>query len=186
MKNFWVLFVGMGMALLIGCSEDSFLMPDDEAIMLDQNGISESSLKSAKKPLPKLTGTTVEFYSPETYPFVWVGTIDFSENSNYEKYDFAYELLEFNQKDFANAGFFTENFYVYEGDNTLEGTVYLRGSNSGVLIGGVKFVSNGTVLEASGPFEGWVGRKVHVNGVAVAFDDATGAPVELSSSFRIN
>lgn len=175
MKKQWILVVTLFLTLFMGCSEDPLFIPEDQG-----------GLKSAKKPAPNLIGTTQEFFSPASYPFIWVGTIDFSQNEAYGSYKFAYELLEMTQKDFANAGFFTESFYVYEGPNPQDGTLYLKGTNSGVLVGGAKFTSNGWVEMASGPFEGWEGRKVHVSGEVVVFDDETGGPMELSSTFRIN
>jgi hypothetical protein len=175
MKKQWILVFTLFITLFMGCSKDPLYISEGQG-----------DLKSAKKPAPNLIGITQEFFSPSSYPFIWVGTIDFSENEAFGSYKFAYELLEMTQKDFANAGFFTESFYVYEGSNPLDGTVYLKGTNSGVLVGGMKFTSNGWVEIASGPFEGWEGRKVHVSGEVVVFDDETGAPLELSSTFRIN
>lgn len=183
MKKTIVLFLGIAVALLMSCSENASYLPDDEAM-----------LKSAKKPLPKLVGTTTEYFSPSTFPFIWVGTIEFTEGVS-GTYSFAYELLEFTQKDFSNAGFFTESFYVYDGEGPvkdyddgpvyLKGKVLLKGTNSGMIVGGKKFVSNGVVEVASESFEGWVGRKAHVNGYVVEFYP-NGDAKELSSTFRIN
>lgn len=183
MKKTMILFLGIAVALLMGCSENASFIPDDEAM-----------LKGAKKPMPKLVGTTTEYFSPLTFPFIWVGTIEFTEGVS-GTYSFAYELLEFTQKDFSNAGFFTESFYVYDGEGPvkdyddgpvyLKGTVLLKGTNSGMIVGGKKFVSNGVVEEASKSFEGWVGRKAHVNGYVVEFYP-NGDAEELSSTFRIN
>lgn len=175
MKKAWIFLIGLSIALFMGCSENASFIPDEEA-----------TLKSAKKPFPKLVGVSQEFFSPMTYPFVWVGSIDFSENELFGTYNFAYELLDLTQKEFSNAVFFKESFYVYEGENAAEGVLYLKGTNSGVFVNGEKFVSNGIVEEAYGPFSEWLGRRVHVNGSVVAFDAVTGAPYELSSKFQIN
>ena len=175
MKRKWIFLIGLCIALLMGCSENASYLPDGEA-----------TLKSANKPFSKLVGVTQEFFSPMTYPFVWVGSIDFSSNDLFGSYNFAYELLDLTQKEFSNAAFFKESFYVYEGENPMEGEVLLKGTNSGVFVNGKKFVSNGIVEEASGIFEGWLGRNVHVNGYVVVFDEETGAPLELASKFQIN
>ena len=173
MKKTFVLLIGIAVILLTACSENAPYLPDDEAM-----------LKAAKKPMSKLVGTTTEFFSPFTYPFIWVGTIEFGEDGP-GTYNFAYELLGFTQKEFSNAGFFTESFYLYDGVAPATGTVFLKGTNSGMIVGGKKFVSNGVVEEARGPFEGWVGRKAHVNGYVVEYD-ANGDAMELSSTFRLN
>ena len=72
-------------------------------------------LKGAKKPMPKLVGTTTEFISFDTYPYIFVGTIDFSA-SGMGTYNLAYNVLDQTEKEFANADQLTETFYIYEGE----------------------------------------------------------------------
>jgi len=173
MKKTLIFLIGIAVALLMGCSENASFLPDDEAM-----------LKGAKKPLPKLVGTTTEFFSPTTMPYIYMGTIDFSA-SGMGTYNLAYEMLEYTQKESSNAGFFTEIFYVFEGDNPDVGTVFLKGTNSGVMVGSAKFVSNGMVEEANGRFTGWEGRNVHVNGTVLS-SIPDGPALELTSTFRVN
>ena len=174
MKKTLIFVIGIAFALLTGCSENASFIPDDEAM-----------LKGAKKPLPMLVGTTTEFISFETPPYIFVGTIDFSA-SGMGIYNIAYHVLDQTMKEFANADQLTETFYIYEGGTTPEtGSILMSGTNSGVLIGGMRFITNGKVDHAVGPFEGWAGRNVHVNGYVVEYHEA-GFPLELSSSFRIN
>ena len=175
MKKTFILLIGIAVILLTACSESAPYLPDDEAI-----------LKAAKKPMPKLVGTTTEFISFDTPPYIFVGTIDFSA-SGMGTYNLAYHVLDQTIKEFANASQLTETFYIYEGSDLPEpGTILMSGTNSGVLIGGMKFITNGKVEHASGPFDGWLGRKVHVNGYVVVFDETSGAPLELTSTFRLN
>jgi len=101
-------------------------------------------------------------------------------------YNLAYQILDQTMKEFANADQLTETFYIYEGGATPdEGTILMSGTNSGVLIGGTKFITNGKVEYAIGDFDGWAGRNVHVKGYVVEFAEA-GYPLELTSTFRIN
>ena len=174
MKKTWIFLIGIAFALLMGCSENASFIPDDEAM-----------LKGAKKPMPKLVGTTTEFISFFTDPYIFVGTIDFSA-SGMGTYNLAYHVLDQTMKEFANADQLTETFYIYEGGALPEdGRVLMSGTNSGVLIGGTKFITNGKVEYAIGPFDGWAGRNVHVNGYVVEFAEE-GYPLELTSTFRIN
>ncbi len=174
MKIKGIFLIGIALALLMGCSENPSYLPDDEAM-----------LKGAKKPMAKLVGTTTEFISFETPPYLFVGTVDFSA-SGMGTYNLAYHVLDQSAKEFANAQSLTETFYIYEGGATPEeGTILMSGTNSGVLVGGTKFITNGTVKMAIEPFEGWEGRKVHVKGYVVEFHP-DGFPLELTSTFRIN
>ena len=173
MKKTCIFLIGIAVALLMGCSENASFIPDDEAM-----------LKGAKKPVPKLVGTTTEFISFGGL-YLFVGTIDFSA-SDKGIYKLAYHVLDQTMKEFANADQLTETFYIYEGSALPEpGTILMSGTNSGVLIGGMKFITNGKVDHAIGPFDGWAGRNVHVNGYVVEFHDA-GFPLELTSTFRLN
>ena len=174
MKKTWIFLIGIAVALLMGCSENASFLPDDEAM-----------LKGAKKPMPKLVGTTTEFISFPPSLYLFMGTIDFSA-SGMGTYNLAYHVLDQTMKEFANANQLTETFYIYEGGATPElGTILMSGTNSGVLIGGTKFITNGKVEHAIGPFEGWAGRNVHVNGYVVEFLE-NGYPFELTSTFRLN
>ena len=174
MKKTFILLIGIAVILLTACSESAPYLPDDETM-----------LKAAKKPMPKLVGTTTEFISFDTPPYIFVGTIDFSA-SGMGTYNLAYHVLDQTEKEFANADQLTETFYIYEGGATPEeGTILMSGTNSGVLIGGMKFITNGKVEHAIDPFDGWAGRNVHVKGYVVEFHDA-GFPMELTSTFRLN
>jgi len=174
MKKTLILLIGIAVILLTACSENPSYLPDDEVM-----------LKAAKKPLTKLVGTTTEFISFSTPPYIFVGTIDFSA-SGMGTYNLAYQILDQTMKEFANADQLTETFYIYEGGATPdEGTILMSGTNSGVLIGGTKFITNGKVEYAIGDFDGWAGRNVHVKGYVVEFAEA-GYPLELTSTFRIN
>ena len=174
MKKTWIFLIGIAVILLTACSESAPYLPDDEAM-----------LKAAKKPLPNLVGTTTEFIKFDG-PYLFMGTIDFSA-SGMGIYNIAYLILDQTEKEFANANQLTETFYIYEEGATLEpGNILMSGTNSGVLIGGSKFITNGKVELAIGDFDGWAGRNVHVNGYVVEFDETYGFPKELTSTFRIN
>mgnify|MGYP006299301663 CR=1 FL=1 len=167
-----------GAVLMMGCSEDPMTNPDPTA-----------TLKGAKKPMPKLVGTTQEFFNPaflEGSPYMYVGTIDFRD-CGLGVYNFAYDFAAPPEPKGTQVLSFVENFTVYEGDIEDNPTILMRGTNSGVIVKVEKFFTNGTVNMACGPFEGWEGRKVHVDGTVVVPPPFPGGPaLELESTFRIN
>jgi hypothetical protein len=163
--------------LLLGCSEDLSVIPLDEPVLES----TENTLK-ATKPMPKLIGTTIEYLNPP--PYLWMGTIDFSDNEGYGIYKIAYYIEGMWGNTNASALFIREYFYVYEGNTPDDGTIYLSGINEGVLVSGSRFITNGMVEMATGPFEGWNGRQVHVQGAVTGVDEQ-GLPV-LGSTFRLN
>ena len=60
---------------------------------------------------------------------------------------------------------------MYSLDECEPGDVVLSGTDSGVWTAGTgKFRSNGGVEDASDPFEAWLGRHVHQDGVIGPID----------------
>jgi hypothetical protein len=182
-KLLFCLFMG-SLILMLGCSENSPLLPGNEPVQ------QESLKKSANKPMAKLIGFTEEvlwFDETTGAPFS-IGTITFEDMGTY---DLVYQILEMSGKGNSSVGFLTERFYIYE-ENTIdldaeEFNIWdilamdnlMTGINSGVSPNGKIFVTNGSVSEANGEFEGWVGRNVHVQGDIVG-------PMSFTSKFRVN
>ena len=179
-KILFCLFMG-SLIFMLGCSENSPLLPGDEPVQ------QESTKKSDKKPMAKLVG-----YTEETLVFIngapySIGTIRFDGMGTY---GLVYQILELSGKGKSSVGFLTERFYIYEENidpgaagfdiqEILDMDYLMTGINSGVSPNGKMFVTNGSVSEAYGEFAGWAGRNVHVKGEIVG-------PVSFTSTFRIN
>lgn len=178
-------YVVMGsLILMLGCSENSPLLPGDEPVQ------QESLKKSAKKPMAKIVGYTVErgYPNPAMYS---VGTIEIEGMGTYGII-YHLHLDEIIMRENANAWFLTETFYIKEmGDyiwdttdptfnfEVVDGLDYLMtGTNSGVVANNKIFKTNGSVTDANGEWwEGWIGRNVHVDG-------KLGDPI--TSKFQVN
>lgn len=179
-KLLFYLLLG-SLILTISCSENSPFLPGDEFAQ------HESTLKSYK-PMAKLVGYTEEtlWVDMNTGAPYSIGTITFEGLGTF---GLVYQILDMSQKENSNAMFLTETFYVFEeygwdlNDLDIEAIlamdVLLKGTNSGVSPNGKKFITNGSVSEASGEFEGWTGRNVHVQG------DIAG-PASFTSKLQVN
>ncbi len=128
-------------------------------------------------------GHTEEFFSPQTFPYLWVGTVAFSDYNDYGVYGIGYNILEFPEGE-GNAQKFSERFVIFTGDSPLTGTILLSGITKGIIRRGEFFLTNGTIDEASGDFEDWMVRKVHVRGTIET--DELGNPLRVESEFRLN
>ena len=81
-----------------------------------------------------------------------------------------------------NAILFEERFEISQG-----GTLLLAGKDVGVLnMVTDKFLANGNVELAAGPFEMWISRNVHINGIITWLDKENGIPLSATGTFRIN
>jgi hypothetical protein len=181
-KLLFCLFMG-SLIFMLGCSENSPLLPEDEPVQ------QELTKKSAKKPMAKLVGYTEETFwvDMNTGAPYSIGTITFDGMGTY---GLVYQILEMSGKGKSSVGFLTERFYIYEDmiDPGAEGfdiqevlgmDYLMTGVNSGVIPNSEIFITNGSVSEAFGEFAGWTGRKVHVNGEIVG-------PGSFTSKFRVN
>ena len=103
-----------------------------------------------------------------TPPTVWNGTIDFGTVG---KYSITFYSLT-PPRDYSQASPFSEDFYIYKlgGDWQNPADVYLKSHHDGVLVyannppDSTKFVANGKIVEAYGPFEIWQNRIYHIRG----------------------
>jgi len=151
MKRLFLAFLFTGIALLyFGCSENNPSAPE----------LSQSDQVTNSLAKPHLTGT---FYIDFTGapPHIWVGTITFGT----ETYGLRFKPVGGSPAP-PRAFVFDERFEIWdEGFNTL----YLEGPDAGVLNygnGNSTFVMNGEVEVANEPFEMWMGRNVHIRGIA--------------------
>jgi len=167
-----------------GCSKDDSLTPES-----DPGNLTESSLKSAKKPSAHLTGAMDLYFNPgiftdPTLP-VWEGTIDLE---GYGLYGMRFFSLS-PQKGYSQASPFEEYFEIFE---TGDETVVLAGHDAGVsTLANSKYRMNGEIEVANAPFEMWLGRGVHMSGIITWQNIGTPeAPVMVPETapgtFRIN
>jgi len=166
MKNSVLMFLVIGVTVFFfGCSENYPGAPELNPI--DQDA---TSLKSEKKPSANLKGTMeltfnlAGAFDPQIP--VWEGTIMF------EGYQDAFGLRFFHlspDKGFSQASPFEEYFEIYDKDDP--DIVYLGGPDAGVTTlankppDPCKYRMNGEIDVANAPFEGWLGRNVHMSGI---------------------
>ncbi len=191
MKNLILLFLVFGAALLIsGCSEDNSMVPGS-----DQNEQGARYLKSTAKPSANLRGE-MDLYFDLTAVVpddpVWVGTITFEGNGTYGMR--FYHLSPF--RDYSQASPFEEYFEIFT--LTPDSTVILAGPDVGVTTTANKppepctYRMNGEIEVAAAPFEGWLGRHVHMGGIItwqiLTLPDGSTviAPETAPGIFRIN
>jgi hypothetical protein len=186
MKSSIFLFLVFGVALFIsGCSEDNSLVPGS-----DQSDQGSSSLKSTAKPSANLTGEMDLYFDltsvPPTDP-VWVGTIDFEGYGTYGMRFF--HLSPF--RDYSQASPFEEYFEIYD---LTDATIVLAGPDVGVTTLAnkppepCKYRMNGEIDVAAEPFEGWLGRHVHMSGMITwqIIPEVGPVPATAPGIFRIN
>ena len=184
MKRLILMFLVIGTVLIFfGCQEESALAPE--------LGESNPELMYLAKPLPNLVGTMALDFTFGAWPEVpvWVGTITFD---GYGEFDGVYGIRFFHLsplKEYSQASPFEEYFEIYDLEDV--DVVYLGGPDAGVTTLAnkppepTKYRMNGEIDTATGDFEVWMGRNVHINGIAfwaiypVLPDYATG-------TFRIN
>ncbi len=181
MKHLIVAFLFMGIAVFyFGCSDNPSapgLIQTDQVTTLD------------KKPAPHLTGAMDLTFVlvPQPAPnqdVVWDGIIDFEGGGTYG-IRFHHTGGELRGK----SNHFEEYFEIYDlGDPTI---VYLAGSDAGVVsLANSKYRANGEVEVAIAPFEMWLGRNMHMNGI-INWQDLLGdgtviVPETAPGTFRLN
>ena len=189
MKNLLFVFLVIGAVIIFsGCQSEGALAP-----MAMHTDHGQQSL--AKKPAANLKGTMdLKFEVFAIWPEepVWVGTITFDVYGTYGMRFF--HLSEF--KTYSQASPFEEYFEIY--DLADENKVYLGGPDEGVTITANKppedciYLMNGEIDQALPPFEGWLGRPVHMSGTMtwqfVTLPDGSEilVPNEAPGTFRIN
>jgi hypothetical protein len=169
MKRYFFVFLFIGIALLyLGCSENNPIISE-----LSRSDQVTNTL--TKKPL---TGTTYADFTG-TPPYFWVGTIIIGEDT----YGMKFKNLSGPPRAYSGASPFEEEYELWdEGFQTL----YLKGTHSGVVsYANSQFVANGTVEEAYGPFETWLGRNSHNSGV-ITWEIVGVLPDYCTGTFRIN
>ena len=191
MKKLNLITLVMGACLLFfACSEDTVVTPD-----LKQATEETPGLKTASKPAANLIGVMdLDFVLEAIWPEepVWVGTVTFE---GYGVYGIrSYHLSEF--RDFSQASPFEEYFEIYDLDEPE--LIYLGGPDEGVTTEAnkppdpVTYRMNGEIDQAQAPFEGWLGRHVHMSGVItwqiLTMPDGTVvvAPYQAPGTLRIN
>jgi hypothetical protein len=162
MKRSILMFLVMLVTIIyFGCSEDSPMTPGS-----DQSDLASTRLKGTK-PAPNLIGEMDLYFDLLAVPPgdpVWVGTVAFEDYGVYGMR--FYHLSPF--RDYSQVSPFEEYFEIYDLD---DGTVVLGGPDVGVTIlankppDPTKYVMNGEIDVAAEPFEDWLGRNVHMNGI---------------------
>jgi hypothetical protein len=172
MKRLFLVFLFIGIALLyLGCSENSPIISE-----LSQSGQVTNTL--AKRPSPNLTGTTFADFTGIP-PYFWVGTIIIDG----VEYGMRYKNLSGPPRTYSGASPFEEEYEIW--DELFE-TLYLKGTHAGVVsFANSRFVANGRVEEAYGPFEMWLGRNSHNSGI-ITWEIVGVLPDFATGTFRIN
>jgi len=186
MKISILLYLVFGAALLLsGCSEDNSMVPGS-----DQNEQGSVYLKSTAKPSANLRGEMDLYFTFGQWPEepVWAGTIDLE---GYGVYGMRfYHLSEF--KEYSQASPFEEYFEIFT--LTADETVVLAGPDVGITTLANKppeptrYRMNGEIEVAIEPFEGWLGRNVHMSGVITwqVIPGVGPVPDTAPGKFRIN
>ena len=194
MKRSIVVLLVIGVTIIFfGCSHDNSLTVGPD--LGDQ-----ATAPLAKKPSPNLRGTMDLYYDvtaawPEEP--VWVGTIDIEGHGTYSMRFFHLTLF----KEYSQASPFEERFEIYEEggdpDNYEDDVIYLAGPDVGVTTlankppDPCKYRMNGEIDVATGPFEMWMGRKVHMSGIITwknlgTSEEPVYAPDTAPGTLRIN
>ena len=179
MKHLMLVFLVIGATLIFfGCSERNPSAPE----------LSQSDQVTNSLAKPQLTGiVNLDFVlpAPGTLPpfYFWVGTVTFGKQT----YDLRYKSVGDPPPPPPRAFVFDERFEIYDyrflGDPDH---LLLEGPDAGVVpCGNNKFVANGKVEFADGPFEEWLGRNVHIKGI-ITWVIPCVLPQGATGTFRIN
>lgn len=195
MKRLMYLFYVIGAILLLsGCSEDDELTVTPDSAIVQSEEVSPL-LKNAGKPAANLIGVMDLYFTFgdwEAGDSVWAGTVTFEDFGTYGMY--FYHLSPF--KGYSQASPFEEWFEIYElGTDPV--VVVLAGPDVGVTTTAnkppepCKYRMNGEIEVAESPFEGWLGRNVHMSGeitwqVLQTPDGPMVVPETAPGIFRIN
>lgn len=196
MKRYINLFLVLGAILLIyGCSEKDELSPNSDSPAIAQSEEVSPLLKSAKKPAANLIGEMDLYFTFgdwEAGDSVWAGTVTFEDYGTYGMH--FYHLTPF--KEYSQASPFEEWFEIYElGTDPI--VVVLAGPDVGVTTTAnkppepCKYRMNGEIEVAEAPFEGWLGRHVHMSGeitwqILQTPDGPVVVPETAPGIFRVN
>jgi hypothetical protein len=178
MKRSIPAFVVLGVALLYwGCSENG--------PVVSEPGQDEQVTESlGKKPAAHLSGMMdLDFMGPMG-PYVWVGTVDLE---GYGQFGMRFIHTSGPARDYSMARPFEEIFEIYDPGNPT--IVCLAGTDAGVTtLANSKFRMNGVVEVATGPFEMWLGRNVHMSGIISwqTLLDGAVIPETAVGPFRVN
>lgn len=171
----WVLLVIGATLIFFGCSEN-----DPSA-----SGLSQSDQVTNPLAKPYLMGTVCLDFTVNNPPYFWVGTVTFGT----ETYDLRYKSVGNPPPPPPRAFVFDERFEIYDsgflGDPAH---LLLEGPDAGVVpCGNNIFVANGNVefAKAGGPFEMWLGRNVHLDGI-ITWVVPCVLPEGATGTFRIN
>jgi hypothetical protein len=167
--------------LFIGCENEA--APTESIADIEDDG-------NMTKPLPKLVGES-EAQFTLTPPTFWNGTVDFGDHGVYGLTFFSYgEPIIFGQ-----SSHFEEEFIIYKLNSDWANNpddIYVKGWNRGIVALANKVPeetnvnANGKIVEASGPFEGWQGRIVHLKGIVLWAKDGSGMPLASIGTIQIN
>ena len=172
MKHLILVFLLIGIAVIyFGCSENNPSASDSNQTAQMNNTLAKKLIGDA------YTDFT---FTPPTF---WNGTVEF----NGVAYGITYTTLSA-PRNYSSASPFIEDWVVYEYGQP--GNVYMTGSNHGVSNLAKKpdptpFVGNGKITEAYGPFEMWLGRNIHEQGLIYWLPDGS-MPDHAEFTFRIN
>ena len=167
--------------LFIGCENDA--APSESIIA----SVDDYDLA---KPLPRLVGdaqTKITF----TPPTFWNGTVDFGDHGMYGLtfFSFGPPII------FGQSSHFEEEFIIYKLNSDWVNNpddIYIKGWNKGIVALANKVPeetnvnANGKIVDASGPFEGWQNRPVHLKGIVVWAKDGSGMPAASIITVQIN
>jgi hypothetical protein len=168
MKRLILVFFLIGItAIYFSCSDNIPSAPQ-----LNQSDQVTNTLD--KKPAANLIGivATTLVYDPSSGSDVsWIGTIDFEGHPIYQIIFHAGEGTEFRGKSFH----YVESWEIFNSS----GVLLLAGSDEGIEPPlninkeAQKFMSNGVVEVANVPFEMWLGRNAHQDGVVTSDETGT-------------
>lgn len=176
MKNSIIILIIGAAIIFFGCTENQSTSPE-----FSQSDFVTNTM--AKKPAPKLIGTMeldFMFVNP-----VWVGTVDLEGHG---VYGIRFENL--GGKDAGQASHFVENCEIYDLQPPF--TIYLGISDFGVVsMANSKYRMNGEIDVATGEFEEWMGRHVHMSGIITwqnlgTVEEPDIAPDTAPGTLRIN
>ena len=168
MKKLIFIFLFFGIAILYtGCSDNN---PSAPALSQDDQVTNTLDKKPAANLIGIVAATLV--YDPSSGSDVsWIGTIDFEGHPIYQIIFHAGEGTEFRGKSFH----YVESWEIFNSS----GVLLLAGSDEGIEPPlninkeAQKFMSNGVVEVANVPFEMWLGRNAHQDGVVTSDETGT-------------
>ena len=187
MKRLNLVLILTGVTIFfLGCSKEELVSPETENA--EQF---EIAVKKSTKPSSQLKGTFEITLGTVPGGPSWIGTMIFEGGE--EVYGFRFFPL--NGENHGQTFLFEEHFEIYDLESSDK--VYLRGYDAGNLPYANKlpdplpFRMHGEVEEAIEPFDGWLGRRVHIDGTVFwqevpTPDGPLTVPARGIGEFRIN